>query len=112
MLLKFPLLSNANTTTPGSPVQIQGILKNAFCMRFCSGTYAAGAAIDVTIERAEFEAGPWEATPIAVSSIPPSGLAGEVVTVSLPDTPAIWVRAKLSAAPSAGDVDLNLYIEA
>ena len=112
MLIKIPLLENANSTTPGTPVQIGGTLVGAFLMRFCSATYTAGAAIDIAFERAEYESGPWESTPVAVNTIPQTGLAGEVVMLTLPSVPIIWLRARLSAAPSAGDVDVNLYVEA
>lgn len=111
MLIKLPLLANANNTTPGTPVQIGGSLSGCFAIRTCSSSYSAGANIDLILERAEDVNGPWEPTAIATDTIT-ADQAGVAKTTLLSDGPAIFVRARLSASPSAGDVSVNVYIEA
>ncbi len=110
MLIKIPLLDGANSTTPGTPVHIGGNLDGVFAIRTCSGAYAAAGSIDLSFERAETENGPWEPTAVATHAIT-SDQAGVPATIVLGAVPVIWLRAKLSAAPSAGSVDVNLYIE-
>ena len=108
MLIKIPLLANASTTTPGDPVLISGRPAGTF-FRTASAAYSAGATITVYFDHAETPSGPWEQ--ITQDEVA-TNQANVLRTFALPGGPFVWMRARLSAAPSAGDLSVNLYVDA
>ena len=106
----IPILKNANSTTPGDPVLIAGNPQSSLLYISTSTDYAQSAVIIIVFEHAKDAAGPWEQTSEQPLDFGGAPVANRLKTVAAPGGPHIWYRAKLSAAPSAGSISVDLFV--
>ena len=105
----IPILKNANSTTPGDPVLIAGNPQNSLLYITSSADYAASGTVVVVFEHAKDASGPWEQVSEQPWEFGGSPLGNRLKTTAAPGGPHIWYRARLSAAPSAGSLSVDLF---
>lgn len=111
MQVPLRLLEDKSDTTPGDAVPVQEfIYLGTFFTRPSSDYATALPNISVLYEISDSPTGPWKEldginiAPADAGKMLVGGLQGVTSGHFIP-----WIRAKLSAAPSAGSVTANLY---